>query len=214
MINGLIGKKLGMITTYADDGEAIPVTVVEAGPCPVVQIKTREKEGYDAVQVGFAPITRKKVRRSAAGKVKNLQDPEGKPLRPQKIYKEFEPLAEGKFPSLGQVLDVSIFEGVAKVGVRGRSKGKGFQGVMKRHGHHGGKRTHGSMFHRAPGSLGCNAYPAEVKPGRKLPGHMGHRNVSTRNLRVERVDVKRNLLFLRGAVPGPAGGTVFVYRMD
>lgn len=214
MIKGLIGKKLGMLQLFQDSGETVPVTVIEAGPCPVLQIKTREKEGYEAVQVGYSPIERKRIRQSVAGKVKDIKDAEGKPLKPCRMLKEFAPLEEGKLPELGQQIDVSIFDGVSKVKIQGRTKGRGFQGVMRRHGNHGGRATHGSHFHRAPGSVGMCAWPAEVKPGMKMPGQYGNTFRTVKNLTVEKVDVKRNLIFVRGAIPGPVKGTVFVYRQD
>ena len=207
MIKGLIGKKLGMLQLFADSGEAISVTVIEAGPCPVVQIKTKEKEGYDAVQIGYSPILRKKVRKSVAGKVKDIKGPDGKPIKPCRSFGEFAPIDEGKFPELGQQIDVSIFDGVSMVKVQGRTKGRGFAGVMKRYNHKGGRASHGSHFHRAPGSIGMCAYPAETPKGMKMPGHYGNTFQTVRNIKVEKIDLKRNLIFVRGAIPGPASGS-------
>jgi len=206
MVKGLIGVKRGMTQVFDDQNRCVPVTVIELGPCRVLHIRTVEKDGYEAVQLGFGEIARKRIRKDVAVRFKKLG------LTPLRHLKEFDIEKSGSFPELAQELTCQEFDGVGTVVVRGTTKGKGFQGVMKRHGFHGGRRTHGSCFHRAPGSIGMNAHPAEVKPGRQMPGQMGNVKRTVRNLQVVRVDGDRNLLYVRGAVPGPKNGLVYVYK--
>ncbi len=204
MINGLIGKKLGMSQLFAKDGTLTPVTVIQAGPCPVVQVKTPETDGYEAVQIGFDELTRKKIARPVKSRFAKLNIP------PQRVLREFAPVEVGKLPQVGDVIDVKMFQKVALVKVTGKSKGKGFQGTMKRHGFGGGPRSHGSGFHRAPGAIGCRTAPGEVDKGKKMAGRMGNDRVTVRNLAVAQIDADRNLIYVRGAVPGPINGYVTV----
>ncbi|MDX1632769.1 MAG: 50S ribosomal protein L3 [Thermoanaerobaculia bacterium] len=201
---GILGKKLGMTQVFGDDGEAIPVTVLEVGPCLVVQRKTTDRDGYDAVQVGLVEDrTPRGVTRPMQG---HFDRADVAPLRKLKEFR-IDPEAE---LSAGDEIKASIFEEGTLVTVTGTAKGKGFQGVVKRHGHHGGKATHGSMFHRAPGSIGQASDPSRVFPGVKLPGRTGGNRVTVKNLQVVRVDDEKNLLLVKGAVPGSKGSYVAV----
>jgi len=206
MVDGLIGVKRGMTQLFDGQNMFVPVTVLEVGPCRVLHIKTKEKDGYEGVQIGFSEITRKRIRRDVAERFKKLD------LVPLKHLKEFKPVKSGEFPELTSELTVEVFDGVKTVDIQGHCKGRGFQGVMRRYSFGGGPGGHGSHFHRAPGSIGACAYPAETPKGRKMPGRMAARNVTTKHLTVVRVDVERNLLFVRGAVPGPKNGLVYVYK--
>lgn len=204
MITGLIGRKMGMTQLFAPDGTVTPVTVILTGPCPVVQVKTVEKDGYEAVQIGFDALTRKRIPKCVKGKFEKLN------VTPQRVLREFAPQQAGKLPAVGTVLGVKLFEKAKSVKVTGTSKGKGFQGVVRRHGFAGGGRSHGSDFHRAPGAVGCRTTPGEVHKGKRMAGHMGNARISVRNLMVAKVDAERNLLYVRGAVPGPTNGFVTV----
>ena len=206
-MNGLIGRKLGMTQVFLEDGSAVPVTLVEAGPCVVVQKKGPETDGYSAVQLGLVePVSPRRVTRARRGHL----DKAGLP--PCRILREFR-LSEGEeSPEVGSTLGADLFKADEWVDVSARSKGRGFQGVVKRHGFRGGRATHGSMFHRAPGSIGQSAFPSRVFKGMRGPGQMGDRRTTVRNLKVVRVDPERNLLFLRGAVPGAARGYVTIRR--
>jgi large subunit ribosomal protein L3 len=206
MIEGLIGRKLGMTQLFQDNGVVVPVTVIEVGPCVVVQRKTVDKDGYEAVQIGLVDA---KSAKKANKPQRGHHDKAGVP--PTRMLKEFKLLGESEFKP-GDPVSVEIFEGVSKVDIIGTSKGKGFQGVMKRHGYSGGCATHGSMFHRAPGSIGQSATPSKVMKGRSMPGQMGDRRVAVKNLKVIRVDAEKNLLLVRGAVPGSRGSTLMVRR--
>lgn len=206
MINGLIGRKLGMTQLFDEEkGTATPVTVLEVGPCPVIQVKTKEKDGYEAVQVGFGSKKSKNTSRPQLVRFEKLN------LDPSRVLREFRPLEPGKLPEPAQTIDVSIFEGVTKVNVVGTSKGKGFQGVQKRWGFAGGPATHGSNFHRRPGAIGMRMTPGEVNKGKKMPGHMGNRRITQKGLSVERIDTERNLIFVKGSVPGPRSAVVLVF---
>ena len=221
MIDGLIGRKRGMTQIFTEEGNVIPVTVVEVGPCPVVQVKTPKSDGYTAVQVGFDSITKKALPKAIREKYKVLADTAKKypgqervELKPQRVLKEFRPLKAEALPTVGQLLDVSIFDGVKLVRVTGVSKGKGFQGVMFRHHFGGGGAAHGSCFHRRPGAIGCRAFPGKIHKGKRMGGHMGHRQITTRGLTIARINKELNLLFIRGAVPGPIDGFVTIRRMS
>ncbi len=192
---GLIGKKIGMTQVFDEDGTAIPVSVIHAGPCPIVQVKTVEKDGYNAVQLAFEEIRPTRADLPSIGHFKAAG------LPPYRYIQEFKVDSTDEYET-GQLIDVSIFEEVEKIHVMGKSKGRGFQGVVKRHGFHGGRKTHGSKSHRVPGSIGMAAYPARVLKGQKLPGRMGHVHSQARNLKVVEVDTENNLLLVRGAVPG------------
>jgi large subunit ribosomal protein L3 len=206
MIDGLIGKKVGMTQLFEPNGAVRCVTVIEAGPCVVVQRKTADKDGYHAVQLGLVdPTAAKRANKPMQGHHKRADVPPTRPLR------EFRVPDDAALNAGDQVL-VDIFEGVAKVDVIGSSKGKGFQGVIKRHGFGGGRATHGSMFHRAPGSIGMAAFPAKVLKGMRGPGRMGHTRITVKNLNVVRIDQEKNLLLVEGSVPGAKGSTVLICK--
>lgn len=205
-VDGIIGRKLGMTQVYDEGGRAVPVTVIEAGPCVVVQRKSREKDGYSAAQVGLVESRKpKRVTKPMEGHYKKAG------LPPCRVLREFR-LSDADETKVGDKLSVSLFGAGDSVTVVGTSKGKGFQGVVKRHHFGGGAATHGSMFHRAPGSIGASAYPSRVLKGMRAAGHMGSDRVTVRHLRVVRVDPESNLLLVRGAVPGAAGGYLLIRR--
>jgi large subunit ribosomal protein L3 len=202
MSMGIIGKKLGMSQIF-DGREVVPVTVIQAGPCKVVQKKTVEKDGYEALQLAFEEEKKQgRVTKAAAGHFKKAQVPPHRFLREVKMA-GFEQ---------GQDVKVDIFQKGDLVKVTGVSKGKGFAGVMKRHKFRGGPSGHGSMFNRAPGSIGASAYPSRVLPGKKLPGHMGDVTVSVKNIKVVEVRPDQNLLLVLGAVPGGDNGLVMITK--
>jgi large subunit ribosomal protein L3 len=206
MINGLLGKKVGMTQLLQNDGTVIPVTVIQAGPCVVVQKKTKVKDGYEAVQLGFVEFVKpKNVNKPMTGHFKKANAAPVKFVREMKITGE-----DSANP--GDKVMIDIFNQNELVHVIGTSKGKGFAGVVKRHRFRGGRASHGSMFHRAPGSIGSSAYPSRVLKGMRMGGHMGNERVTVQNLRVARIDQENNLLFVRGAVPGPAGAYVVVEK--
>lgn len=201
---GLIGRKLGMTQVFNEDGGVVPVTVIQAGPCPVVQVKTAETDGYNAVQLGYGEVKEKHSTRAArahAGKA-------GLEAAPQ-ILREFRVQEPGEYEP-GQELTVESFEVGQRVKVTGTTKGRGFQGVVKRHGFSGRPGGHGHPMARNPGSIGPGTNPSRVIKGKKLPGQMGDKRQTVRNLRVERVDTERNLIYLRGAVPGAKNATVLI----
>jgi len=208
MITGLLGKKVGMTQLLDDDGTIVPVTVIQAGPCVVVQRKTKQKDGYDAVQLGFVEFVKpKRVTKPMTGHFKKSN------VAPARFVREVGVQGEdGANP--GDKVMVNIFNRDELVDVVGTSKGRGFAGFVKRHHFRGGRATHGSMFHRAPGSIGSSAYPSRVLKGMRMAGHLGNARVTAQNLRVARVDQENNLLFVRGAVPGPPGGYVVVEKAE
>ncbi len=204
MIKGIIGKKIGMTQTFDEDGRVSPVTVIQAGPCVVVQRKTSRRDGYDAVQLGLVePRSRKKTTRAIEGHFRKAG------LAPVKFLREFR-LEDGDDIEQGAEVRVDVLRDARRVDVTGVSKGKGFQGVVRRYGFHGGRATHGSMFHRAPGSVGQSADPARVFPGTKMPGRMGGDRVTVRNLKVVGVIEDQDLLLVRGAVPGARHGYLLI----
>lgn len=205
-MQGILGKKLGMTQIFAADGRAQPVTVIQAGPCLVVQRKTADKDGYDAVQLGL--VEERPARRVTKGLAGHFEKAGVAPMR---RLAEFDVDTEDESKA-GDQVKVDIFAVDDFVDVVGTSRGKGFQGVIKRHGFGGGRATHGSMFHRAPGSIGQASDPSRVFPGTKLPGQTGNTRVTTKNMLVVKIDEERNLLYLRGAVPGPKNGYVAVKR--
>jgi large subunit ribosomal protein L3 len=208
MKEGLIGRKVGMTQVFGDDGNMIPVTVVQLGPCTVVEVRSKATHGYDALQLGFEP-KKKNVTKAMAGVYKKAGV-----ATPMRVLREIRlQKSEALAPySVGQSLTAEIFSPGELVDVVGVSKGKGFQGGVKRHGWAGGDATHGSMFHRAPGSIGASSDPSRVWPGHPLPGRMGGDRRTVLNLPVVRVLVEQNLLLLRGAVPGARGGVVLVRK--
>ncbi|OFW03954.1 MAG: 50S ribosomal protein L3 [Acidobacteria bacterium RIFCSPLOWO2_02_FULL_67_36] len=206
MVTGIIGRKVGMTQVFAKDGTATPATVIKAGPCVVVQAKTAATDGYEAVQIGLVEERPARVRKPLAGHYKKAGVP------PTRVRREVTVAKGAESPKAGdQVLVNGVFADGDRVDVIGISRGKGFQGVMKRHNFRGGAATHGSMFHRAPGSIGASSYPSRVVKGMRAAGRMGGDRVTVRNLRVMQVDTENNLLILRGAVPG-APGTYLVVR--
>jgi large subunit ribosomal protein L3 len=205
-VQGIIGKKVGMTQVYGEDGRAYPVTVIEAGPCVVVQRKAKDKDGYSAVQLGLVE----------AGKAKKVTKPmkghfDKAGLPPCRVLREFR-VADGAEVKVGDKVSVGLFAAGDTISVSGVSRGLGFQGVVKRHHFRGGAATHGSMFHRAPGSIGASAWPSRTLKGMKAGGHMGAERVTVRNLKVVRVDADNNLLVVRGSVPGAGGGIVVIRK--
>ena len=205
-VQGIIGKKVGMTQVYGDDGRAYPVTVIEAGPCVVVQRKAKDKDGYSAVQLGLVE----------AGKAKKVTKPmkghfDKAGLPPCRVLREFR-VEDGAEVKVGDKVSVGLFAAGDAVTVSGTSRGLGFQGVVKRHHFRGGAATHGSMFHRAPGSIGASAWPSRTLKGMKAGGHMGSEKVTVRNVQVVRVDADNNLLVVRGSVPGAGGGIVVIRK--
>jgi large subunit ribosomal protein L3 len=204
-MDGILGRKVGMTQIFVEDGTAIPVTVIKAGPCLVVQRKTAKSDGYEAVQIGLVEERPAKVSKPKAGHFKKAG------VAPLRRVEEFD-LTPGEEMSAGDEVKVSIFQEKEWVDIVGTSKGKGFQGVMKRHNFAGGQGGHGSMFHRAPGSIGSSAYPSRVLKGMRMAGRMGGERVTTKNLLIVKVDVEQNLIYVRGAVPGPKTGYLAIRR--
>ncbi|HEX7181889.1 MAG TPA: 50S ribosomal protein L3 [Thermoanaerobaculia bacterium] len=204
-MEGILGRKLGMTQIYAEDGTAVPVTVIKAGPCLVVQKKTVETDGYVAVQVGLVEDRPAKPNQPLAGHFKKAG------VAPVRKVVELAISADEEV-NPGDEIRASIFAEKEWVDVVGTSKGKGFQGVMKRHGFRGGRASHGSMFHRAPGSIGSSAYPSRVFPGMRAAGRMGGERITVKNLQIVKVDADNNLIYVRGAVPGPKSGYLTIHR--
>ncbi|MCD6451218.1 MAG: 50S ribosomal protein L3 [Acidobacteria bacterium] len=208
MIGGILGKKVGMTQIYTPEGEAIPVTVIKAGPCVVLQVKTEERDGYRAVQIGLIEdkVKEKRLTKPLAGHLAKAGAP------PVKFIREVELLNKGEEVKPGDKISVAIFAEEKAVDVIGTSKGRGFAGVFKRWNFRGGRNSHGSMFHRAPGSIGASAFPSRVFKGKKLPGRMGGRRVTVKNLKIVKVDEEKNLLLVKGAVPGAPGGYLIIRK--
>ena len=203
-MKSLLGKKLGMTQIFNQEtGRLSPVTVIQVGPCPVVQVKSEETDGYNAVQLGFGDARPSTTTLPMRGHFKKAG------VMPRKLLREFRLDAKPEL-EVGQELTVELLEGVAKVSVTGVSKGRGFQGGIKRHGFSTGPKTHGSRNYRAPGSIGQCATPARVFKGRRMPGQYGNVRMTTRNLKVQQIDVENNLLLVGGAVPGARNGYVIV----
>lgn len=207
MVEGLIARKIAMTQVFEEDGRVVPCTVLEAGPCVVVQRREKGRDGYEAVQLGLVEAVKVKPRgRALDGHFKKAGVP------PTRRVKEFRLIAGGDDPAVGGKVLVSLFKVQDRVDIVGTSKGKGFQGVMKRHHFRGGAASHGSMFHRAPGSVGSSAYPSRVFKGMRMGGRMGGDQVTVKNLTVVRVDEENNLLVVRGAVPGATGAYMSIRR--
>lgn len=195
-----------MTQLFAEDGSARPVTVIKAGPCVVVQAKNAQRDGYESVQLGLVEERPAKVTKALAGHYKKAGVP------PTRVRREVTLAKGSEAMKAGEQVMVSVFNAGDRVDVIGTSRGHGFQGVMKRHNFRGGAATHGSMFHRAPGSIGASSYPSRVVKGMRAAGHMGDERVTTRNLRVERIDAENHLLMVRGAVPGADGGYLIIRK--
>lgn len=221
MSRGILGRKVGMTQIYREDGTAVPVTVIEAGPCNVLAVRDSERDGYEAVQLGFLDKPRRLASRAQRGQVAKIDSKRAKAraaagiqsiakadCEPKRYIREFRDFTG---PEVGSVIKVDILDGVARVDVTGTSKGRGFSGVMKRHGFAGQRASHGvKKAHRQTGGTGCSADPSRVLPGMKMAGQYGNTRTTARNLEVVRVDAENNLLLVRGAVPGPIGGYVCV----
>lgn len=204
-MQGLIGRKLGMTQVFDDNGHRVAVTVIEAGPCVVVQRKTRATDGYEAVQLGFLPEKESRATKAALGRFKKAG------ADPRKVLREFR-VDEGDELKAGDTVDTSVFEGVTHVDVVGRTKGRGFQGVVKRHRMAGGRMTHGGHSRRRIGAIGECSFPARVAKGKRMPGHMGNVRVTQQNLKVVGLRNEDNLILVQGAVPGPTGGILFLSK--
>src|SRR5919197_4907208 len=206
MVTGLIGKKVGMTQLFAADGSVHPATVLKAGPCVVSQVKTVEKDGYQAVQLGLVEAGKHKENKPTEGHFKKAGVP------PTRVRREVRVKAGGVTPKAGDQVNVSIFADGERVDVIGTSRGKGFQGVVKRHHFAGGRATHGSMFHRAPGSIGASSFPSRVVKGMRAAGRMGGTRITTHNLKVLRVDADNHILVVEGGIPGAPAGYVIVRK--
>jgi len=206
MVTGLIGKKVGMTQLFGPDGTVHPATVLKAGPCVVSQVKTAEKDGYEAVQLGLVEAKPRKENKPTEGHFKKAGVP------PTRVSREVKVKAGAETPKAGDQVNVSIFVDGERVDVIGTSRGKGFQGVVKRHHFKGGRASHGSMFHKAPGSIGASSYPSRVVKGMRMGGHMGAASVTTRNLKVLKVDADNNLLLVEGSVPGGPNAIVVIRK--
>ncbi len=197
MKKAILGKKVGMTQIFDETGKVIPVTVIEAGPCTVAQVKTVETDGYDAIQLGFVDVKESKLNKPEAGHFAKAK------LSPKKHLREFR-LTDASY-NVGDEIKADVFAAGEMVDIQGKTKGKGFQGVIKRHGQHRGPMGHGSMYHRRPGSMGPTSTPGRVFKGKKLPGHMGAITVTIQNLEVVRVDLDKNVILVKGSVPGAKG---------
>jgi large subunit ribosomal protein L3 len=204
-MQAILGKKIGMTQVFGEDGRMIPVTVIQAGPCQVVRTKDKAKDGYDAVQLGFEERKPKLVNKADLGQFTK------RGLKPFHYTKEVR-VEDASQYQVGQEIKLDILKDLTWVDVIGTSKGKGFQGVMKRHNSSGGKNTHGSMFHRAPGSMGASSRPSRTLKNRVLPGHMGDERVTAQKLKLVAVDLENNLVLVRGAVPGGKRGIVMIKK--
>ena len=206
MVTGLIGKKVGMTQLFAADGSVAPATVLRAGPCVVAQVKTAGADGYESVQLGLVEATPTKENKPTQGHFKKAGVPA------TRVRREVRLQAGAEAPKTGETVNVSMFADGERVDVIGTSRGKGFQGVVKRHHFAGGGAGHGSMHHRAPGSIGASSYPSRVVKGMRMGGHMGHTRITVRNLKVLRVDADNNLLLLEGSVPGGPNSIVVIRK--
>lgn len=199
----LIGKKIGMTQMFEASGKVVPVSVIEAGPCPIVQVKTAEREGYTAIQIGFDETRESRMSRAENGHFKKAN------VSPRRILREMRVEDTGSF-KVGDTLDVKVFEGAKIVHVTGISKGRGFAGTIRRHHFQRGRKTHGNKNYREPGSVGASAFPSRTFPGKRMPGRMGGVQRTTRNLTLVQIDAENNLLFVKGSIPGANNGIVFV----
>ncbi len=206
-INGILGIKLGMTQVFSDDGTMVPCTVLQAGPCVVVQRRTKDKDGYDAVQLGLVEFIKpQRLTKPMTGHFKKAD------VAPMRMLREVRLEDSKDETKVGDRVLVDRFTPGEFVDVTGVSKGKGFQGGVKRWHYRGGDNTHGSMFHRAPGSIGGSSFPSRVWPGQHFPGHMGNQRVTSKSLAVVKIDTEENLLLVRGAVPGPQGAYIMIQK--
>ncbi|MCL4078535.1 50S ribosomal protein L3 [Coriobacteriia bacterium Es71-Z0120] len=205
MARAILGRKLGMTQVWGEGDRLIPVTVIEAGPCVVTQVRTKDRDGYAAIQIGFGDVKESRVNKPMAGHFKKAGVAPKRHLAEVRLDE-----AEAAQTKVGDTITVEAFEPGSRVHITGTSKGKGFQGVMKRHNFRGGPGGHGSHFHREPGSIGQCASPSRVLKGLGLPGHMGSETVTVRNLEVVKVDTEQNLLLVKGAVPGGKNGLLMI----
>lgn len=207
-VDGILGIKLGMTQVFTEDGSSVPCTVLQAGPCVVVQRRTRQKDGYDAVQLGLVEFIKpQRINKPMTGHFNKAG------VAPMRVLREVRLQESGDEAKAGDRVLVDSFAPGEFVNVTGVSKGKGFQGGVKRWHYRGGDATHGSMFHRAPGGIGASSFPSRVWRGQHFPGHMGHEQVTAKRLRVVKVDNEENLLLVRGAVPGPRGGYLLIRKV-
>src|SRR5688500_1021531 len=206
MVTGIIGKKVGMTQLFAADGSVAPATVLKAGPCVVAQVKTVDSDGYEAVQLGLVEAKATKENKPTQGHFKKAGVPA------TRVRRELKLAAGGETPKAGDQINVGIFAENDRVDVIGTSRGKGFQGVVRRHYFAGGRASHGSMFHRAPGSIGASSFPSRVVKGMRMAGHMGSDRVTVRNLKVIKIDAENNLLLVEGAVPGGPNSIVVIRK--
>ncbi|MHB8482595.1 MAG: 50S ribosomal protein L3 [Nitrospiria bacterium] len=204
MLNGMMGQKLGMTQIYNEKGKLVPVTIIQLGPCKIIQVKNIEKDGYSAAQIGFQEKKPKNVTKALMGHFSVVKS------SPYQFLREFK--GDLSDVTLGQVIFADLFSKGEKIDVQGVSIGKGFQGVMKRHHFSGGPATHGSMFHRAPGSIGASSFPSRVWKNQRMGGHMGNRTVTIQSLEVVEVRKDENILFVKGAVPGSKGSLLLLKK--
>jgi large subunit ribosomal protein L3 len=204
-MESLIGKKLGMTQVFEETGRAVPVSVLQVGPCPIVQIKTPEKDGYSAIQIGFEEIKESRALKPMAGHFKKAG------VKPQRFLREIRVDDPSRF-KVGDSVGLKLFEGASRVHVAGIVKGRGFTGTVKRHGFKIGRATHGNKNHRAPGSVGQHSWPARIFKGKKLAGRMGGDQRTVKNMEVVQMDMENNLLFVKGAVPGATNGLLYIRK--
>jgi len=202
---GLIGRKVGMTQLFDEKGDIVPVTVIEAGPCTVTEIRTSERDGYTALQLGFGTNKEKRFSKPVLGQFTKRN------LPPSRHLREFR-IPDVSAYTLGQTLNAAVFEKGEHIDVEGTTKGRGFAGIIKRHGFKGGHASHGPTMGREPGSIGSSAYPSRVIKGKRLPGRMGGKPLTSKNLMVAGVDAEQNVLLVRGAIPGPTNGLVFILK--
>ena len=202
---GLIGRKIGMTQLFDEKGDIVPVTVIEAGPCTVTEIRTSERDGYTALQLGFGTNKEKRFSKPVLGQFTKRN------LPPSRHLREFR-IPDVSAYTLGQTLNAAVFEKGEHIDVEGTTKGRGFAGIIKRHGFKGGHASHGPTMGREPGSIGSSAYPSRVIKGKRLPGRMGGKPLTSKNLLVAGVDAEQNVLLVRGAIPGPTNGLVFILK--
>ena len=205
MKKGIIGRKVGMTQIFDEKGNVVPVTVIEAGPCSVVQVKTVETDGYDAVQLGFGEVKESKLNKPEKGHFTKVS------VKPAKYLREFR-MEDVSTIKVGDEFKADVFAQGDAVDIQGITKGKGFQGVIKRHGQSRGPMGHGSMYHRRPGSMGPTSTPGRVFKGKKLPGHMGMQTVTIQNLEVVKIDLDKNVILVKGSVPGVKGAVLKIRK--